>query len=217
MHTRFPPQCHPARHRTGLLGPSRHRLGQRQTDKTPRLHIWSVFVVQLSGSLRLPRTPRRWPALPLPSHSSLGAGGGGKRGGGRRGRAERREGRARQSAGPPNLTPAQECVTRAARSGASSSSRASGGSVCAGLPLCQTPPSRHRLRSGSEAGGGKGHGLSHRQPCLLPLPSLGPGTRVPTPVGGLWSHDSLGEGDGETPLQSETTPDSTYSQCIHGY
>ena len=152
----FPPRCHPARHRTGLLGPSQHRLGQRQTDKMPRLHIWSVFVVQLSGSLRLPQTPRRRPVLPLSSHSSLGAGGDGKRGGGRRGRAGRREGRTRQPAGPPNLTPAQECVTRAAQSGASSSSRASGGSVCAGLPLRQTPPSRHRPRSGSEAGGGGG-------------------------------------------------------------
>lgn len=40
----------------------------------PCLHIWSVFVVQLSRDLQLPRPPRRWLVLPLSSHSSLGVG-----------------------------------------------------------------------------------------------------------------------------------------------
>lgn len=47
-------------------------LGQQETNRTPCLHIWSVFVVQLSGDLQLPRLPRRWLVLPLSSHSSLG-------------------------------------------------------------------------------------------------------------------------------------------------
>lgn len=46
--------------------------GQQETNKTPCLHIWSVFVVQLSGDLQLPRLPRCWLVLPLSSHSSLG-------------------------------------------------------------------------------------------------------------------------------------------------
>lgn len=46
--------------------------GQQETNKTPCLHIWSVFVVQLSGDLQLPRLPRCWLVPPLSSHSRLG-------------------------------------------------------------------------------------------------------------------------------------------------
>lgn len=42
--------------------------------KTPCLHIWSVFVVQLSGDLQLPQPARRWLFLPLSSHSHPGVG-----------------------------------------------------------------------------------------------------------------------------------------------
>lgn len=56
----------------------------------------------------------------------------------------------RWPAAGPHPTLAWECVIRAARSGASFSSRASRVSVSGGLPPRPTPPSRHRPRSGSE-------------------------------------------------------------------
>lgn len=42
--------------------------GRQQRKKTPGLHIWSVFVVQLSGDLQQPPPARRWLFLPLSSH-----------------------------------------------------------------------------------------------------------------------------------------------------
>ena len=103
-----------------------------------------------------------------------------------------------QQAGSPDLTPAQECVIQAARSGASFSSQASVGSVGGGPPPCQTPPSRHRLRSGSEAV--ERH--VPESPPVVPSSSAlpGPRHRGASPSRRPWSHISVEERDGEPPF-----------------
>lgn len=188
------------------------------TNKTPRLHIWSVFVVQLREDLQLP-WPGQWPPFPL-SHSCPGTGIGHGKSGGRKG-AERRGGTTQWSDPrltwqlTPNLTPARECVIQAARSGASFSLRASGGSVSEGPPPHQTPPSHHQLRSGSEGREAwpsvtASHTLSTCPPWTV--------VQMSARLGGLKSWVSLEEGDEEVPFAERDKlahPRPCSHQCIH--
>ena len=210
------PQGHTARRGTGLPGPSQHHRDDN-TNRTPRLHIWSVFVVQLRGDLQLPRGA----GGPPPRVTVSGSGRGRGRSGGRRGAEREGEGDAaerpsadRWPAAGPHPILAWECIIQAARSGASFSSQASGASVSGGPPPRPTPPSRHRLRSGSEWW--TGMALSHRQRCPLHLATLDPRLeRQPGQEASSVKLINRGRWGGP-PLQSETScpsPDLVYTTC----
>jgi len=161
------------------------------------------------------------PAAPLPGSQYLGAaeaaGGAeveeGQREEGREDAAERPSADRWPAAGPHPIL-AWECIIQAARSGASFSSQASGASVSGGPPPRPTPPSRHRLRSGSEWW--IGMALSHRQRCPLHLATLDPRLEL-QPGQEASSVKLINRGRwGGPPLQSETScpsPDLVYTTC----
>lgn len=92
----------------------RRRQTDRQTDTALRLHIWSVCVVQLSGTSSCPQPRAR--SSSLFSHGSLGraggerAGGDSKRSGGRRGGWGGGKGRCCR-AGPQDCPPQRGSVS----------------------------------------------------------------------------------------------------------